>query len=101
MVTKDYTFSMGKGVDSISLTNVLFDRKNDPNQLENHFYDPEYAQIKDSLKQLTYSWMEKYNDQFYGVDEFMGIRPEETWMYNYKKTPYELFGENNQKTKKQ
>jgi len=93
VVTKNYTFSMGKGVDSIPLTNVLFDRKKDPNQLENHFYDPEYAQIKDSLKKLTYSWMEKYNDQFYGVDEFMSICPEETWMYNYEKCPYELFTE--------
>lgn len=91
VVTKDYTFSMGKGEDSIPLTNVLFDRKKDPNQMNNLYHDPEFAEVKDSLKQLTYSWMEKYNDRFYGVDEFMSIRPEETWMYNYEKSPYELF----------
>jgi len=99
VVTKDYTFAMGKGVDSIPLTNVLFDRKKDPHQLNNLYHNPEFAKVKDSLKELTYSWMEKYNDQFYGVDEFMSIRPEETWMYNYEKSPYELFQEKQNKSK--
>jgi arylsulfatase A-like enzyme len=91
VVTKDYTFAMGKGVDSIPLINVLFDRKKDPNQLKNLYHDPEFAEVRDSLKQLTYNWMEKYNDHFYGEQEFLSVRPKETWMYNYTKSPYELF----------
>lgn len=85
-------FLKGKRSGSYSLTNALFDRKKDPNQLANHFYDPEYTQIKDSLKKLTYSWMEKYNDKFYEVDESMSIRPVETWMYNYKKVRMSCLG---------
>lgn len=91
VITKDYTFSMGKEMDSISLTNVLFDRKNDPNQLRNLFYDPDYSKVRHSLEELTYHWMDKYNDQFYGPKEFESIKPEEGWGYNYDNSPHELF----------
>ncbi|MBC6996600.1 sulfatase-like hydrolase/transferase [Lewinella lacunae] len=91
VVTRDFTFSMGRGVDSIPITNVLFDRHKDPYQLRNLFYDPAYAAQKEELRQLTFSWMAQYNDQFWGADDFMHIRPQETWMYNYTKSPYELF----------
>jgi arylsulfatase A-like enzyme len=93
VVTKDYTYAMGKAEDSIALTNVLYDRKKDPYQLHNLFNNPEYAEVKKNLEKLTYQWMETYNDKFYGVEDFMRIRPEETWMYNYTKSPYELFEE--------
>lgn len=93
VITQKYTFAMGKGEDSIPLTNVLFDRKKDPNQLNNHFYDADYKEIRDSLEQLTYKWMKKYNDQFYGEKEFMSVRPEKTWMYDYEHSPYDLFEE--------
>ena len=93
VVTKDYTFAMGKGEDSIALTNVLYDRKKDPYQFHNLFNNPDYAEVRDNLKKLTYQWMDKYNDLFYGVEDFMRIRPKETWMYNYTKSPYELFAE--------
>lgn len=91
MVTHDYTFALGHGEDSVALANVLYDRKRDPGQLDNLFYDPAYAGVKDSLQQVTYGWMEKYGDQFYGEEDFLRIRPEDTWMYNYSKSPAELF----------
>ena len=93
VVTRDYTFALGRGKDSIELTNVLYDRKADPYQLENHFYDPAYAAVHDSLRRLTFAWMEGYGDRFYGEEEFRAVRPEETWMYNYTKSPLELFAE--------
>ncbi|MCC4211525.1 sulfatase family protein [Leeuwenhoekiella parthenopeia] len=96
VVTKDFTFAMGRGKDSIPLTNVLYDRNNDPYQLNNLFYDENYRAKRDSLEQLTRSWMKTYNDAFYGAEEFTEIRPPETWMYNYTKSPYELFAEREQ-----
>lgn len=91
VVTEEFTFSMGKGEDSLEITNVLFDRKNDPYQLNNLFHDPDFNAVKESLKQLTYEWMAQYNDAFYGKEDFLRIRPKETWMYNYTKSPFELF----------
>ncbi len=91
VVTKDYTYAMGRGKDSIALTNVLFDRKKDPYQLNNLFYNEEYAPVHKKLKDLTFKWMETYSDAFYSEEDFMRVRPKETWMYNYTKSPYELF----------
>lgn len=91
VVTQEFTFSMGKGEDSLEITNVLFDRKNDPHQLNNLFHDPEYRDTKEKLKALTHEWMAQYNDAFYGKEDFLRIRPKETWMYNYTKSPFELF----------
>ncbi len=93
VVTRDYTFAVGRGQDSIELTNVLYDRADDPAQLQNHFYDPEYAEVKTRLTDLTFGWMKKYDDRFYGEEEFRSIRPPETWMYNYSRSPAELFAE--------
>ncbi len=93
VVTDEFTFAMGRGEDSLAITNVLFDRKNDPRQLNNLFHDAAYTDKKEELRALTYAWMEKYNDQFWGVEDFLRIRPEETWMYNYEKSPYQLFAE--------
>ena len=91
VVTRDYTYALGRGADSTELTNVLYDRKADPAQLNNLFYDPAYSGVHERLKAQTFKWMDRYNDRFYGVEEFMSIRPEETWMYNYTKSPAELF----------
>lgn len=95
VVTKDYTFSMGKGVDSIVLTNVLFDRKKDPYQLNNLYDNPKYKDVRIKLEKLTYSWMRLYSDKFYDVDDFLRIQPKETWMNNYTQSPYELFQKEN------
>ncbi|NJC28330.1 sulfatase-like hydrolase/transferase [Neolewinella antarctica] len=93
VITPEYTFSMGRGVDSLEITNVLFDRNADPNQLNNLFHDPAHHDVREELRQKTFAWMRKYNDQFWGVEEFLRIRPEETWMYNYTQSPFELFAE--------
>jgi hypothetical protein len=49
--------------------------------------------VKDSLMARTLNWMKIYDDKFYGVEDFKRIMPKETWMYNYTKSPYELFDE--------
>ena len=60
-------------------------------RMSNLFHDPAYQEKKEELRALTFEWMGKYNDQFWGVDDFLRVRPAETWMYNYEKSPYELF----------
>ncbi|GAA4281300.1 sulfatase-like hydrolase/transferase [Gaetbulibacter aestuarii] len=91
VITKKYTFAMGKDKDSIPLVNVLYDRINDPNQLNNLFNNPNYSDIREKLKKQTLKWMSKYHDDFYGEKDFLRVRPKETWMYNYTNSPYELF----------
>tara|TARA_R110002033_G_scaffold44180_1_gene86735 strand:- start:3992 stop:5446 length:1455 start_codon:yes stop_codon:yes gene_type:complete len=89
VVTENFTFSMGK--DNNPITNTLFDRKKDPYQLNNLYDNPEYADTKERLKGLTYQWMDKYHDDFYGAKEFKTVEPKEKWQYNYTKNPIELF----------
>ncbi|WP_159020671.1 sulfatase [Algibacter sp. L3A6] len=89
VVTEEFTFSMDK--DNNTITNTLFDRIKDPYQLNNLYEDPEYEAVKSRLKELTYQWMDKYHDDFYGADEFKSVQPKETWQYNYTKNPVELF----------
>ncbi|GGZ16564.1 sulfatase [Echinicola pacifica] len=93
VITKDFTFSMSK--DSLELSNVLFDRQEDPYQLNNLFYHPDYHDTKAALRTLTYSWMEQFGDAFYGPEDFAKVMPEETWQYNYTSRPYDLLHELN------
>jgi hypothetical protein len=59
-------------------------------------YDnPEYKDVKDRLTSLTYQWMHKYNDGFYGAKDFKSVMPKESWQYNYTNSPVELFAEKN------
>jgi len=91
VVTKDYSFSMSKPNDSLSMDNFLFDRKNDPDQLNNLYYDSNYKNEKEKLEKLTYSWMDKFDDKFYDLDDIKKTQPIKDWQYNYTKTPIEIF----------
>jgi hypothetical protein len=42
--------------------NRLFDRKNDPLEMRNLFYDPAYAGLKKKLHEQTLAWMKKFGD---------------------------------------
>ncbi|GAB3657444.1 sulfatase [Echinicola sediminis] len=88
VVTKDYTFSMSR--DSLKITNVLFDRKKDPHQLNNLFEDPDYKREKERLIQLTHSWMNRFKDRFFSPEEFAANKPEGNWGNNYKTSPLEI-----------
>ncbi|WP_422083602.1 sulfatase-like hydrolase/transferase [Ulvibacterium sp.] len=93
VVTKDFTFAMDNEQEFNPLVEVLFDRKNDPGQLNNLYTKPEYKRIKDSLATLTYEWMRQYNDAFLNYEDFKRIEPENGWSYNYDKNPYGLLNE--------
>lgn len=94
VVTKDYTFAMDdKKQEFNPLVEVLFDRNNDPYQLNNLYNRPEHQKTKDSLTALTHKWMQKYNDDFLDFEDFKRIEPENGWPYNYDQSPYELLKE--------
>ena len=79
VITRDYTFSTQKGATEGSLHSVLFDRKNDPYQINNLFNDPKMAPVKEKLWTITQQWMAKYNDQFWEQDDFMKAATNEQW----------------------
>lgn len=87
--TERYTFSTSKESDS-PLINTLFDRQEDPNQLNNLYNNPNYKTIQTQLENYTQEWMKKYGDEFYGAKEFNAVQPESKWTYNYNYSPIEL-----------
>ncbi|WP_088323862.1 sulfatase family protein [Polaribacter tangerinus] len=89
VVTERYTFSTSKESNN-TLINVLFDNKKDPYQLNNLYGKPSFKNIQEKLEGYTKEWMKKYNDEFYGAEEFNAVQPKSKWTYNYKYTPLEL-----------
>ena len=79
VITRDFTYSTQKDAKEGSLHSVLFDRKNDPNQLTNLFADPKLAQVRERLWALTHQWMEKYNDHFWENTDFMKAATQDQW----------------------
>ena len=79
VINRDYTFSTQQGATEGSLHSVLFDRKNDPFQVNNQFSDPKMAPVKEKLWVLTQQWMIKYNDQFWEQDDFMKAATDKQW----------------------
>lgn len=79
VITRDYTFSTKKDETEPSLHNVLYDRKNDPYQLNNLFADPKMASVKEKLWKQTQEWMAQYNDQFWQYDDFMKAATQDRW----------------------
>lgn len=64
--TKDYTYSFDLFLERDKESwNVLYDRKRDPKQMENRFYDKKYRDVRDRLHALTFEWMDKFNDPLY------------------------------------
>lgn len=90
--TVKYTYSLSKESED-PIINTLFDREKDPYQLNNLFNNPEYASIQKELEGYTKEWMKKYNDAFYGAEEFNKVQPESKWTYNYKYSPLDLLQE--------
>lgn len=79
VITKEYTFATKRGATEGSLHSVLFDRKNDPYQLNNLFADPKMAPVKEKLWKLTQEWMAKYNDRFWQYSDFMKAATQDQW----------------------
>lgn len=79
VITHDYTYSTRKGATEGSSQSVLFDHKNDPNQLNNLFSDPKMAPVKEKLWTLTQQWMAKYNDHFWECPDFVKAATRDEW----------------------
>ncbi len=47
---------------------VLYDRRNDPHQLNNLYGDPFAADLQEKMEQLTQEWMARFNDPGLGAD---------------------------------
>lgn len=101
VITRDWTFSTtrfslpaGMDPDDSPLHCVLFDRKNDPYQLNNLINDEEFQSVRDSLWQLTTEWMEKYEDDYYINEDLFGVMKEEEWDRNYIKLPIDILKAN-------
>lgn len=62
VVTRDYLFSFQKNAIEPGLGDVLFDRQNDRDQLENRFADPSSSAVRRELETLTREWMARFED---------------------------------------
>ena len=95
--TRDWTYSRaadpvqegGSGAE----INVLFDRRDDPGQLNNLFNNTAYADIKQNLDGLTQKWMEKFGDKGYSQAELSDIMDREHWRNNYTTRPIDLLNQ--------
>ncbi len=79
VVTNDYTYATEGNDGDEPLFNVLFDRHNDPYQLNNLYDEPYMQHVKEDLWELTQSWMKKYNDKFYTWSDFMAVASNQEW----------------------
>ena len=78
VVTHDYLYATSKSTGQ-HLKNVLFDRKKDPYQLHNLYYDPQYASIRAKLDAQTRQLMEQYGDQGWAWEDFRSRMPKGGW----------------------
>ena len=102
VITKDWTFSTtrfglpaGMDDDDSPLHCVLFDRKNDPYQLNNLIQSPEQQTVRDSLWRLTEEWMELYEDKGYTGKDLWNIMTREEWDQNYEELPINFLTKRN------
>jgi arylsulfatase A-like enzyme len=72
VITREYTFATQKGATAGSLHSVLFDRVNDPCQLNNRFADPSMNAVREKLWKITADWMKIYGDEFFTEEEMEG-----------------------------
>lgn len=59
-----YAFDAGKEKRSISF-NVLYDRQNDPHQMNNLFYDPAHHALRAAMHAKALAWMDTFKDQMW------------------------------------
>lgn len=79
VITKEWTFGMGRPGEENAFNSVLFDRANDPHQQTNLYHDPAYGEVHDEMKRLTQAWMDRFEDPFITIQEMAKIQPWESW----------------------
>lgn len=90
VITKDWTYSRLIDDREAPLHAVLFDRKNDPYQLNNLFTSDAHEAVRQKLWKLTAEWMEKYEDPFYIGDDLWQVMPKEEWDKNRSRLPIDI-----------
>jgi arylsulfatase A-like enzyme len=92
--TKDWTYSAAKNpsksIHQNVETNVLFNHKNDPAQMENLFDDKDYADIQNKLAKMSEQWMKHFEDKWYAGDELLDIMDLKEWNKYYTYRPIDL-----------
>ncbi len=91
VVTKDYSYARAKNEEQSEEYSILYDRKHDPFQLNNLYYNTDYDHIKNELWSLTSSWMETYSDHFYDLNDFRKVANEGNWISPPFEQPIERF----------
>lgn len=79
VVTREWTFGMGRAGDENAFNSVLFDRVNDPHQQNNLYHDPAYQDVHAQMKGLTEQWMEKFEDPFITIPDLVKHQKMEDW----------------------
>jgi len=71
--TRDFTYSRRGPVNGKVKEdwNTLYDRKADPHQLTNRYYDDDYAAKREELDRLTDEWLARFEDPFLNGYEFI------------------------------
>ncbi|MCK4748269.1 MAG: sulfatase, partial [Bacteroidales bacterium] len=90
VITKDYTYSNAKFNETEEELNVLFDRHEDPAQLENHFGNSEYAGQEEELLRLTGEWMDIYGDEWWEMSDFREAGNQGKWVAPPYERPIDL-----------
>jgi arylsulfatase A-like enzyme len=84
VITRDYTYARAKTETGEELS-VLYDRDQDPYQLNNLFELEEYAPVRDELEGLTGTWMSEYGDKWWEMADFK----EAANAGNWREAPFE------------
>lgn len=73
--TKDFTYSKRGPINHKDKQdwNCLYDRKDDPHQLKNRYYDNRYAGKREELDTLMNQWLDRFNDPFLNGYEFINL----------------------------
>ncbi len=94
--TKEWTYARGIAGhtkrDGVEI-NVLFNRKEDPGQLNNLFGDPACAAVQKKMEALTLEWMNRFNDKEYTWADFQQAQKTaglKSWNKNEAHRPIDL-----------
>lgn len=79
VITKEWTFGMGRPGEENEFNSVLFDRVNDPHQQTNLYHDPAHREAKAEMKRLTQAWMDRFEDPFITIQEMAKMQRWELW----------------------
>ena len=93
--TKDWTYarSIASDTERHGVTiNVLYNRKDDPGQLNNLFGNPTYVEKQAELERMTEQWMKRFGDREYTSEDFAKAQKIAgvPWSRNYEYRPIDL-----------